>query len=154
MAEIRTYITIIWTGAGAPTETQWRDFFQAMRNQTLSAAILAVARAAHNQITPRKRSLDSKIPLVGFEIDSVDRAVLLTILNTEAADIGVSGPNLQKFEAVLQAEVRQGALDSGATQAQADNLVAEIVGIGDRAAASAGAQQYLRDATALWHEVE
>ena len=154
MAEIRTYLTIIWTGAGAPTETQWQDFFAAMRNQTLSAAILTAARAAHNHITHRKRSLDSKITLVSFEIDSFNQAALLIILNTEAADIEVGGSNLQKFEAVLQAEVRQGALNAGATQAQADKLDAAVVAIGDRATAIAGAQQYLRDATALWHEVE
>ncbi len=154
MAELRVYLSINWTGAGSPTDQDWRDFFAEMRNQTMSAAILAAARAAHNRIAHDKRSLLGKITLVSFEIGAADRPALLDELDTEALAIGASGTNLQKFEAVLQAEVRQGALDAGATQAQADKLDAAVIAIGDRATAIAGGQQYLLDKTALWHEAE
>ncbi len=154
MAELRVYLIINWTGAGSPTATQWRDFFAEMRHQTMSAAILATARAAHNRIAHKKRSLLGKIMLVSFEIAAAARPALLDVLDVEAAAIGASGTNLQKFEAVLQAEVRQGALDAGATQTQADKLDAAVIAIGDRVTAIAGGQQYLRDMTALWHEAE
>ena len=160
MAELRAYLTITWTGTGAPSEQDWRDFFAATRNQPLSAAILAAARAAHNRIAHKKRSLDGKIAMVSFEIDTRSRDALLAVLDVEALAIGASGSARVKFEAVLQAEVRQGALDAGATQTQADKLDAAVLvgggepALGARAVAIAAAQAYLAEQTVLWHTGE
>ncbi len=157
MTELRVYLSINWTGVGSPTEQNWQDFFANMRNQTLSAAILSAARAAHNKVAHKKRSLNGKITLVSFEIAAADRTALLDVLDIEAAGIGESGTNLDKFEAVMQAEVRQGALDAGATETQADKLDAAVLigggepALGARDVAIAAAQAYLAEITALWH---
>jgi hypothetical protein len=158
MADVRIYFVIHAATASAPTENQWRTVLADAVQQpgTLARAIQQQATKAQNYLSGNKRSQNPaqlrRYTLVGFEIDSdlVDDA--LSLLNAIAATRGIAGTARQKFEAVLQAELRESAVRQGFSGAQAALIDVAIVGYGDRDAAIAAGQAYMAANASIWYD--
>lgn len=155
--EIRVYAVIFADfAAGAVTEQQWQTLMQATRLQPLSSAVIQAVRAAQNNITASKRSQNAAhlrlYTVVGFEINSADVEALLVVLNAQAVIHGVTGTNVQKFQGVLQAELRLAALGLGYTPTQANKLSVIQAIATDRQTAITQAQTYLANNAEVWYE--
>jgi hypothetical protein len=159
MAEdnIRVYAVIFADfPSGSVSEAQWQDLTQAAKTQPLSSAVIAAVRAAQNNITASKRSQNAAhlrlYTVVGFEIDRDDVDDLLIVLNAQAVIHNVTGSNVQKFQGVLQAELRAAALGLGYTQVQAGKLSVIQAIATDRQTAIQQAQTYLANNAEIWYE--
>lgn len=157
MAEIRVYAVIFADfAAGSVSEAQWQALMNAAKAQPFSSAVIQAVRAAQNQITANKRSQNPAhlrlYTVVGFEIDNADVDSLLVVLNAQAAIHGVAGTSVQKFQGVLQAELRAAALSLGYSGANANKLSVIQAIATDRATAIAQAQTYLANNAARWYE--
>lgn len=173
--EARIYATIFANfPSGSVSDEDWRALIAQAKTKTLSAAIIAAAQArnggAQNYITARKRSQNATYlllyTLVGFELDRGDVDALLALLDTEAAQWGVSGTPIQKFEGVLQAELRAAAADLGYNATAQGKLSFSLInqsgytididgvtyGTFKREAAIVQAQAYLATNVSIWYE--
>jgi hypothetical protein len=158
MQVLRVYFVVDVSAMPAtPAEAPWRALMQQARSKPLAAAIVGYARASQNFISGSKRALGTglmKYTLGCFEIDTDNRAAALSALNTQAAARGVSGTATQKFAGVLQAELREAAVDLGYTTTQANKIAVTVVndpGAFDRMSAINRAQTYLAANDATWH---
>ena len=154
--EIKVYADIHADTVSVPTDEQWQALVAEAKEETLAAAILARARAAHNIPTYHKRSQGAgqvnRHALLSFEIDRVDRDDLVAVLDTEAAARGISGNRRQKFDDVFTAELQDAATAIG-FGAQAANISVTLIAIGDdRAEVEATAAAYIKANDAVWHE--
>jgi hypothetical protein len=158
MQVLRCYFVVdVSTLAVKPTEIQWQTLTQRELTKPLAQAILGYARASQNQIAVTKRAQGTgamKYTLGCFEIDVDDKAAALAVLNAQAAARSVTGSVIQKFTGVLQAELREAAVDLGYSTAQANKINVTVLndpGIFDRMSAIAKAQAYLAANDAIWH---
>jgi hypothetical protein len=144
---VRVYLAINADTAAVPTEDQWRALFVQAKIKPLAHAVVLAARAAQNDITCFKRSLNvtylRRWTLVGFEVNKDDVDALTVVLNAQAAARGVTGTLKQKFLGTLQAELQESAIDLGYSAAQAAKITMTWVGFGTRETAIAEAQAYL-----------
>jgi hypothetical protein len=153
----RVYFVISIGTLGTPSENAWRGLFQQAKTKAFAHAIIQVAHACQNYIWHDKRSQGTdqvrKNTLCGFELAANRVDDLLAVLNEQAVIRGVTGTVKQKFTGVLQAELRESAIDLGYTVNQANQLSVTIVNNGGwaRETAIAIVQQYLVDNDAIWH---
>lgn len=153
--EIKVYADIFADTTAVPTDQQWRDLAQATKDKPLASAIMAAARASQNEIHMHKRcqgvGVVNRHALLVFEIDRQYRDALLAVLDAQAAARNVTGTARDKFEGVLTAELREGAVDLGFSQTQANRVSVTLVSIGVRGAAEDTVHAYLAANAAVWY---
>jgi hypothetical protein len=154
---IRVYAVIFADfPSGSVSEEQWQTLMQSAKEQPLSSAVIAAVRAAQNNITANKRSQNAAhlrlYTVVGFEIDIADVDDLLVVLNAQAVIRNVTGTAVQKFQGVLQAELRAAALSLGYSGANANKLSVIQAIATDRETAIQQAQTYLANNAEIWYE--
>lgn len=141
-----------------PSESAWLSLVQQEITKPLASAIITAARASQNFISASKRSYGTgyirKWTLGGFEVDGEQVAAITALLNAQAIVRGVSGVLKQKFEGVLQAELREAAVDLGYTVPQSQTMTVTMVngnGSFERYAAIAMVQAELVANAAIWY---
>lgn len=153
---IRVYLLI--DASATRAQGQWDALIQAAKNKPM---ILAVRNAANDNANPCNQvnvNLFSTNPVrryvIGdFEIADPNIAALEAVCDSEVTAFNITGVTgyVQKFPAVIQAELRAAATDLG-FGALAPLLSVTLIGfhLTDRLQAIAQAQAYLAANSAVW----
>lgn len=105
-------------------------------------------------IIDSRRSFDGKIQLIRFIIDDRDQSTLLNTLNAQCATRNIIQVTTRsKFQALIEQEIKESALDIGYTILQVSNLNFIVVGYGDRDTAITEAENNIQSAKANWESV-
>jgi len=151
--EVRCYFVI---DASAPRSTgQWWNLIQAAKAKPLLKAV----QQASNAHMPCNKvnvcpSVSLRYVLIEFEIDRRDRPNLIALLEAQCILRGILGGMFAKFEGLLQAELREAAVDLGYTVGQAEALSVNVIGLGDRKTAIKEAHIWFEPYRVEWEIVE
>lgn len=130
----RAYIVI---DAGASrTVQQWNDLKGAVKNKPMLLKIRQLGEPRdkpHLKVIDSRLSLNTRFAFVRFIVDDADEAEALNTLNTQCSNRGITGNVRTKFTSLIQAELREAAIDLGYTAGQANNLVVTMVAFGNTA---------------------
>ena len=142
---IRVYLVI--DASAARTPAQWNSLINAVKDKPMVLAVRLAANVRdmpHNHVNINRPSTSARFMLGDFEIDKVDATELLAVLAAQCTARGIAHTTIRAdFAALIQAELREAAIDLGYTPAQAANLSVGIVGYGERLAAIAEGQAWL-----------
>lgn len=159
MAHLRCYVVL--DAATGRALSLWNDLIQAAKSQPLIVKILEYGEdedLPQRKVNINKFSLGAnpRYMIGDFEVSDLNTTQALTYLNTRLTfyALATTGTNAAKFGRLLQHELRLAAISLGFSQAQANQLSATVIGLGDPFAengAVAEAQAWIDARIADWN---
>lgn len=155
MAEIRCYILI--DASATRAASTWNNILNAAKSKPMIQAVRDKATTRdlpHNRVNLDRLSLSPvrRYAIGDFEIDTNDASDLVAVLTAECTRrLILDSGNQAKFRALIEAEIREAAVDLGFT-AIAPLIVVTLIGFGARQTAIANAQAYIAANIAAWED--